>query len=213
VLDQLSQDSRHVRRFPCEHVLIVLQELDERALLFFVEAGTDDSGLAFIKESEVDSFSFFGRPHRGRGQGFIRRDREVFFHRLAIDLRGKDYRGLGTESHLNGTPEAFCALELSTHGDDPLRSWHFEYHIWVVRDDHEFRQPRSSNNGVVPTIETRHLKPQELSLAVLWGSKGDEHVDVSRWVFLFGRHDAKERGIRLSEIVDGDPEPEAFRER
>jgi hypothetical protein len=128
-------------------------------------------------------------------------------HRLAIDLCGKGYRGPGSECRLNGTPEAFCsALEASVHGDDPLRSWHFEYHIWVVRDGHEFRQPRSSNNGVVPTIETCHLKPQEPSSVVLWGSNGDGHVNVSKWVLSFGRHDAEERSIRLSEIIDGNPQ-------
>jgi hypothetical protein len=68
VLGQLSRDSRHVRRLPCEHVPIVLQELDERAFLFFIEAGTDDRGLAFIKESKVDSFSFFSRSHRGHAE-------------------------------------------------------------------------------------------------------------------------------------------------
>jgi hypothetical protein len=32
------------------------------------------------------------------------------------------YRGLGNESHLNGTPKAFCdALEVGVHSDDPLR--------------------------------------------------------------------------------------------
>jgi hypothetical protein len=130
VLGQLSRDSRHVHRFPCEHVSIVLQELDERAFLFVVEAGTDDCGLAFIRESKIDPFSFFNRTNRGHGRGFIQRDFELFFHQLAIDLCGKGYRGPGDESRLNGTPKAFCdALEVSAHGDDPLRSWHFEYHI------------------------------------------------------------------------------------
>jgi hypothetical protein len=93
VLGQLSRDSRHVHRLPCEHVPIVLQELDERAFLFVVEAGTNDHGLAFIRESKVDSSSFFSWPHRGHAWGFIRRDCKVFFHRLAIDLCGKGYRG------------------------------------------------------------------------------------------------------------------------
>jgi hypothetical protein len=65
------------------------------------------------------------------------------------------------------------------YGDDPLRTWHFEYHIWVVRDGHEFCQSLSPNIGIVPTVETRHLEPQELSSVVLWGSKGDKHVDVT----------------------------------
>jgi hypothetical protein len=184
-----------------------LQELDERAFLFVIEAGTDDCGLVFITESKVDSFSFFSRPHRGRGRGFTRRDCKVFLHQLAINLCGKGYRGPRSESRLNGTPKAFCGtLEVSADGDDPLRSWHFEYHIHVVRGGHEFRQPWSPNNGVVPAIEARHLKPQELSSVVLWGSKGDRHVDVPQRVLPLGQHNAKERSIRLSEIIDGDPQ-------
>jgi hypothetical protein len=72
-----------------------------------------------------------------------------------------------------------------------------------VWDSHEFCQPWSSDDGVVPAIKVCYLKPQELSLIVLWGSKGDGHVDVSQWVLPFGRHDAEERSIRLSEVVDG----------
>jgi hypothetical protein len=52
VLDQLSRDSWHVHRLPCEQVPIVLQELDERTFLFVVEAGTDACSLAFIRDSE-----------------------------------------------------------------------------------------------------------------------------------------------------------------
>jgi hypothetical protein len=50
--------------------------------------------------------------------------------------------GPGCESRLNGTPKAFCgALEVSTHGDDPLKSWHFEYHIRVVWIAMNFSNP------------------------------------------------------------------------
>jgi hypothetical protein len=168
VLGQLSQDSRHVHRLPCEHISIVLQELDKRAFLFVVEAGADDCSLAFIRESQIDPFSFFSRPHRGHSQSFIRGDCEVFVHQLAISLCGKSYRGPGSESRLNGTPKTFHgALEVGTHGDDPLRPWHLEYHIWVVWNCHEFWQSWSSNDGVVPAIKTRHFKPQELSSVVL----------------------------------------------
>jgi hypothetical protein len=55
----------------CEHILIVLQELDERTFLFDVEAGTDDCSLAFIRESQIDPFSFFNRSHRGHSHSFI----------------------------------------------------------------------------------------------------------------------------------------------
>ena len=34
VLSEFSRDARHVRRFPCEDVPILMDELDERAFLF-----------------------------------------------------------------------------------------------------------------------------------------------------------------------------------
>jgi hypothetical protein len=139
VLGQLSWDSWHVHRLSCEHISIVLQELDKRAFLFVIEAGTDDRGLVLIRESEVDSFSFFSWPHRGLGRGFIRRNCKILFHCLVINLCGKSYRGPSSERRQNGTSEAFNgALEVSAHGDDTLSTRYFEYHIWVVRDGHEF---------------------------------------------------------------------------
>jgi hypothetical protein len=68
---KFSQDSRHVRRLPCEYMSIILQEPDERAFLFVVEVGADDGSLAFIIESQINPFSFFSRPHRGRGLSFV----------------------------------------------------------------------------------------------------------------------------------------------
>jgi hypothetical protein len=78
VLGQLSWDSRHICRLPCEYVSVILQKLDERAFLFVVQAGADDGGSVLISEPEVDPFGFFSRPHRGHGLCFVRGDREVF---------------------------------------------------------------------------------------------------------------------------------------
>jgi hypothetical protein len=64
VLRQFSRDSQHVRRLPCEYIPIVLQKPDERAFLFVVEAGADNCSLAFIRESQIDPFSFISRAHR-----------------------------------------------------------------------------------------------------------------------------------------------------
>ena len=63
MLGQFSQDSQHIRRLPCEYVLVILQEPDEHAFLFVVEAGADDGGLAFISESKVDPLGLLSRPH------------------------------------------------------------------------------------------------------------------------------------------------------
>jgi hypothetical protein len=97
VLCQLSRDSRHVRRLPCKHIPIVLQELDVRAFLFVIEAGDDDCSLAFIREPQINPFGFFSRPHRGRSQSYIRGDREIvilhFILHSAIGLCGKGLPG------------------------------------------------------------------------------------------------------------------------
>jgi hypothetical protein len=78
VLGQLSRDSQHIRKLPCEYVSVILQKQDERAFLFVIQAGADDGSLAFISEPEVDSLGFFSRPHRGHGLSFICRYYEVF---------------------------------------------------------------------------------------------------------------------------------------
>jgi hypothetical protein len=62
-----------------------LQKLDERTFLFVVQAGADDGSLAFISESQVDPFSFFSRPHRGRGLSFVCRYCKVLL-RLRVRL-------------------------------------------------------------------------------------------------------------------------------
>jgi hypothetical protein len=77
VLGQFSRDSQHIRWLPCEYISVILQKLDERAFLFVVQAGANDSGLAFISEPEVDSFRFLSRSHRAHGLGFICMYREV----------------------------------------------------------------------------------------------------------------------------------------
>jgi hypothetical protein len=61
VLGQLSLDSRHVHKLPCEQVSVILQKLDERAFLFVDEAGADDRSLVLVKEIKVDPLGFFSR--------------------------------------------------------------------------------------------------------------------------------------------------------
>jgi hypothetical protein len=48
VLDHLPGDPRHLRRLPCEHVGICLEEGDEREFLFFLQITRNASGLGGI---------------------------------------------------------------------------------------------------------------------------------------------------------------------
>jgi hypothetical protein len=78
VLDQFSRDSRYIRRLPCEYVSVILQKLDERAFLFVIQTGTDDSSFVLVGKPKIDSLGFFSRSCRGHGLSFIRGYREVF---------------------------------------------------------------------------------------------------------------------------------------
>ena len=162
VLGQFSRNSRHIRRLPCEYVSVILQELDERAFLFVIQAGTDDGSFAFISEPEVDPLGFFSRPHRGRGLSFICRCCKVFL-RLRVCLYRRGCRRFGGEGRLDGHSETFCgALEVSVHSYNSLRSWHLQYHVCVMWNGHEFCQSRPPDDGVVLAVEVRHFEPQEL---------------------------------------------------
>jgi hypothetical protein len=56
VLDHLPGDPRHLRRLPCEHVGICLEEGDEREFLFFAQITHNASGLGGIR-SKPDGFN------------------------------------------------------------------------------------------------------------------------------------------------------------
>jgi hypothetical protein len=129
VIDQFSWVSWHICRLTCEYVSVILQEPDEHAFLFVVEARADDGGLAFISEPQVDPLCLLSRPHRGHSLSFIRGYREVSL-RLCVRLGGGSHRRSSSEGRLDSSSKAFhSALEVSVHGDDSLRSWHLQYHI------------------------------------------------------------------------------------
>jgi hypothetical protein len=195
VLSQFSRDSWHIRRLPCEYVSVILQEPDERAFLFVVKAGVDDGSPACISEPKVDSFRLLSRPHRDHGLSFVCRYCEVSL-RLCVCLHRGGRRWFSSEDRLDSSSETFHgALEVSAHGYDPLWPWHLQYHVRIVRNGHEFCQSWPADYGVVSTVKTCHLEPQELGSVVFRSSKGNMHVDASERVFSFGRHNSKERGV------------------
>jgi hypothetical protein len=55
VLDHLPGDPRHLRRLPCEHVSICLEESDEREFLFLVQITRNASDLGGVC-SKPDGF-------------------------------------------------------------------------------------------------------------------------------------------------------------
>jgi hypothetical protein len=142
VLGQFSRDSRHIRRLPCEYVSVILQEPNEGTFLFVIKAGTDDRGVALISKSQIDPLSLLSRPYRGHDLSFIGGYCETLLLHPGVRLRGKSCRWPNSESCLNGSPKAlYGAWEVSAHSDDSLRSRHLQYHVWVMQNSHELRQP------------------------------------------------------------------------
>jgi hypothetical protein len=73
-----------------------------------------------MSEPKVDPFRLLSRPHSGHGLSFVRRYCEVSL-RLCVCLRGGSRRWFSSEGPVDSYSETFRdALEVSTHGDDPL---------------------------------------------------------------------------------------------
>src|SRR6266540_136256 len=67
MLNHLPWNTRHVRRFPSEDVLIFLEEGDERASLFVTEPYPNQSHLGRIARVEHDLFEFLVSADPGLG--------------------------------------------------------------------------------------------------------------------------------------------------
>jgi hypothetical protein len=83
VLRQLPRKAGHVHRIPSEHVPIVLQEPNERAFLFDVEAGADGRRLALVGEAKTGLLGFFSRSDRGSWGHLYGGDREIVLQECA----------------------------------------------------------------------------------------------------------------------------------
>jgi hypothetical protein len=53
VIGNLSRDPLHVGGFPCEHVEVRFEEVDERALLFRIEHRPDTDRTAVVKDDRI----------------------------------------------------------------------------------------------------------------------------------------------------------------
>jgi hypothetical protein len=62
VLGILSRDPLHVGGFPCEHVEVLFEEVDERSFLFRIERHPDTERAAVVADDRIlDVLGGFGR--------------------------------------------------------------------------------------------------------------------------------------------------------
>jgi hypothetical protein len=144
VLDHLPGDPRHLRRLPCEHVGICLEEGDEREFLFLLQITRNTSGLGGIRAEPDDLDGDVVRSgwphlwHLGRCLGTGGRGVPP-----SIVWASSFYRQGMQLLHSRQRSGA-----VASHGDDPGWRWHLEDQIPVMGNGHEPVQGRPANDGV-----------------------------------------------------------------
>jgi hypothetical protein len=133
VLDHLPRDPRHLRRLPCEHVGICLEEGGEREFLFFLQITRNASGLGGIcaepdgLDGDVIRFGWLHLWHLGRCLGTGGRGvppsvvRASSFCRQGVQLLHSRKR----------------SGAVTPHGEDPGWRRHLEDQIPVMGNGHE----------------------------------------------------------------------------
>jgi hypothetical protein len=127
VLGNLSRDPLHVRGFPCKHVEVRFEEVDERTFLFRIERRPDTERTAIIGDDRI--LDVLGRLKRaGCSLGRLR-DILVLRRRLGVEPLGPD-ECLSKLEALNVALE--CTLIHGPYCDDPLRIRNLQFHVRIV---------------------------------------------------------------------------------
>jgi hypothetical protein len=115
VLGNLSWDPLHVGGFPCEHVEVHFEEVNERAFLFRIERCPDTERVAIIGDDHIIGV-LGGLERAGRSLGRLG-DLLVLKGRLGMEHLKLDE----PFSELEALCITFeCVLERSPHCDDPF---------------------------------------------------------------------------------------------
>jgi hypothetical protein len=115
VLDNLSRDPLHVGGFPCKHIEVHFEEVEERAFLFRIERRPDIERTAVVGDDHILDV-LGGLERAGHTLGRLR-DILVLGSRLGVEPLGLD----GCFSELKAFNIAFVrALICWPYYDDPL---------------------------------------------------------------------------------------------
>jgi hypothetical protein len=117
VLDNLSRDPLHVGGFPCKHIEVRFEEVDEHTFLFRIKRRPDTERTAVIGDDRILNV-LGGLERAGRSLGRLR-DILVLGLRLGAKPLGPD----DWFSELKALSVALvCALIRWPYCDDPLRT-------------------------------------------------------------------------------------------
>jgi hypothetical protein len=134
VLGNLSQDPLHVGGFPCKHIEVRFEEVDERAFLFRIERGPDTESTAIIRDDRI--LDIIGGLERAGCSLDRLGDILVLGSRLGVEPLGPD----DCLSELKAFSVALiCALIRWPYCDYPLRTGNLQFQVRIVRHDHKLR--------------------------------------------------------------------------
>jgi hypothetical protein len=194
VLDHLPGDPRHLRRLPCKHVGICLEECDEREFLFLLQITRNASGLGGI-HAEPDGID---GDVVGSGWPYLRHLRR----RLGIGGRGVPPSVVWASSFCRQGVQLFHSRKRSgtvaPHGEDSGRRCHLEDQIPVMGNGHEPVQGRPADDGVEGEVNLRDVELNVLRAEVLLGPKCYRECDAPEGVHRLWAHSREwARGSQL----------------
>jgi hypothetical protein len=176
VLDHLPGDPRHLRRFPCEHVSICMEEGDEREFLFLLQITRNASGLGGIRAEPngLDRDAVCPRwlhlRHLGR--------------RLSTGSRGVPPSVIRAGSFcrqgvhlLDGCK---CSGSIAPHSEDPNKGRHLEDQIPVMGNGYEPVQGQPANNGIKREVNLRDVELDVLCAEVFLGPECNRSAMLPR---------------------------------
>jgi hypothetical protein len=122
VLGNLSRDPLHIGGFPCEHVEVRFEEVDERTFLFRIERRPDMKRTAIIRDGRILDV-LGGLERAGRSLGRLG-DILVLGRKLGVELLGPD-ECLSKLKAFSVTLE--CTLIRGPYCDDPFKPGIFSF--------------------------------------------------------------------------------------
>jgi hypothetical protein len=184
VLNHLPGDPRHLRRLPCEHVGICLEEGNEREFLFLLQIARNASGLGGIR-AESDGLDGdivrSGWPHLRHLGG-----------RLGAGGRGVPPSVVRASNFCRQGMQLLHSRQRSgvvaPHGEDPGWGRHLEDQIPVMGNGHEPVQGRPANDGIEWELNLRNVKLDVLRAEVFLGPECYRNCDAPKGIHRLWAH-------------------------
>jgi hypothetical protein len=181
MLNQLSRNSRHVSRLPCEDVPIFLEEFDVRVFLFRIQAIAYVSNLGWLLRGQQNCLAecllrldgrlrCLGLGHdrvwEGLSQGLLQ----------LLEL----CRCCQSVSCLTTLPIIVkIPLNVSPDRDDAMRHWHLQDQVGIMWDCHKLGECQPSQESIIQSLKMGDLKLYGFRVEIFLCPEGHGENDLA----------------------------------